>query len=320
MTTRFSRKGMAIIVALTFSFCLMILIAGMFMTHRNVASQNRLTLQQQQAFFAARAGMQHFLVKSRMMPTELYDAVSYTSGKNPLFAFNEYMQPSNTGAYPTFESANNAAGPVRGKIYNEDIFCLKTRAGGTLLEQDRYGKPRFVYVPIDSARTTFVRLGSYYNPMFRFLSSALSSDASTGIKRLIEANQGALNAIPESTRKRYLMFYLRDCSNTPDITESKYVMHPLLLVRKAASVRPNDWSLGGSSPTYTGFDPANPEQYPYSMEYKVKDISIAAMKELRRYGEEAIKIEVEGSITDFQGKTYKTTLIKTQKITRTGSL
>lgn len=43
-----------------------------------------------QAWFAARAVMQHSMLKCQLMPTQLYDAAAFSVGKNPLFDFTEY--------------------------------------------------------------------------------------------------------------------------------------------------------------------------------------------------------------------------------------
>ena len=297
---------MAIVIALTFAFCLLILILGMWISQRNTAGQTRLLLQNQQAFFAARAAMQHFLVKARVLPTELYDAVAFTQGKNPMCSFAEYSKTDTID----FEPATDKSGPISGPN-GETIYCQKKISGGDLAEPDRTNKPKYVYLQLDPPQNgVFFRLGSFYNPAFRFLNRDLV-DPTLGKKQFLQANQTVLNNIPN--RKVYLEYYLRDCTNAT----SPVKLQPMLVFEKKPGVKAKDWKL---SDYFGTFDPDNPAQFPYSMVYKVNKIEIAAMKELRKYGEEAIQVEVEGTIVDFQGKVFSTKQVRTQKITRTGTL
>lgn len=84
------RRGMAIIIVMVFALCLLVMFGSMSFHHRSVAGRTKLSLRDQQAFFAARAAMQHFLLKARLFPTELYDAVEFKQGKNPYFDFTEF--------------------------------------------------------------------------------------------------------------------------------------------------------------------------------------------------------------------------------------
>ncbi|MDD3146425.1 MAG: hypothetical protein PHD82_03905 [Candidatus Riflebacteria bacterium] len=72
-----SRRGVAIVIALFFCFCMLILFVSMMFRQTSTAGHNQLTIQERQAFFAARAAMQHFLLKAKLFPTELYDAVEF---------------------------------------------------------------------------------------------------------------------------------------------------------------------------------------------------------------------------------------------------
>jgi predicted PurR-regulated permease PerM len=84
------KRGVAIVVALFFSFCMLVLFVAMMYRQSSTSGHNQLTNQERQAFFAARAAMQHFLLKAKLFPTELYDAVEFAQGKNPLCNFAEF--------------------------------------------------------------------------------------------------------------------------------------------------------------------------------------------------------------------------------------
>ena len=60
------------------------------------------------------------------------------------------------------------------------------------------------------------------------------------------------------------------------------------------------------------------EGYPYTMNYRIKSIDIKAIKGLRRYNEEAIEIECEGDVIDFQDIPASRLIHQVKKITRTG--
>jgi hypothetical protein len=70
----------------------------------------------------------------------------------------------------------------------------------------------------------------------------------------------------------------------------------------------------------TDWDVATNDGYPYTMNYIVNDVAIQSIKGLRKYGEEAIEIAVEGQIKDFQGKITNQVQKRTEKITRRGAL
>lgn len=68
------------------------------------------------------------------------------------------------------------------------------------------------------------------------------------------------------------------------------------------------------------FDIATNDGYPYTMNYRVNEVKIQSIKGLRKYGEEAIEVSVEGLIKNFQGKVTPQTQRRIQKITRKGSV
>jgi hypothetical protein len=301
---------MAIVVALAFAVGLFILTAGMWMAQRNVAGANRVSVQNQQAYFAGRAAMQHFLVKAKFLPTELYDAVAYTVGKNPLFSFSEYKNED--GSMTEYRRAMSDA-PAEiaytdaGSGQSVPIFAAYNKTTGSLMEPDRRNRARYLYMEVPGKPGVYFRLGSYYNSSYRFLNNNLVSNAPS---RFQEVDKTKLAAIGDK-RFKYLTYYMADCCTC--------ATQPIVLTETLPGASPKTYSAESS---FVPYDPGSPnaKRFPYTMQYKVVEAEIAAMQELRKYGEEAIKVSVEGAIKDFQKKEYTARQERTQKITRTGTL
>jgi len=146
-----SRKGMALIIVLVFAVLLLVFFASMAFQHRSVAGRNKINLRDQQAFFAARAAMQHFLLKARLFPTELYDAVEFKQGKNPYFDFSEFPFRADDGK-PAFQELPSYSG-----IYKRIIP----------VESDASGRIKFFYIPLritGGEPEAMLRIASFYNP------------------------------------------------------------------------------------------------------------------------------------------------------------
>lgn len=278
-----NRSGMAIIIALFFSFCMLILFVSMMYRQSSTAHHNRITLQERQAFFAARAAMQHFLLKAKLFPTELYDAVEFKQGKNPLANFSEFESTTALG--------QSAFEPFGAK---PDVY-VRVRPEREL---DLKGQPRYFYLPMPG-KDAFVRLGNYRNPDYRFLLAGLA-DSSPGNKY----------TKPQSPPKelkphKFLEYFIRDCTNMT--INGQKAQPPLEMAISSDLKRINDW------------DVATAEGYPYTMNYRVSEVQIQTIQGLRRYGEEAIEIAVEGLAKDFQGRVTPQTQKRTEKITRRGA-
>ena len=273
------RQGVAIVIALFFSFCLMILFVGMLFQQRNTASHNRISLQERQAFFAARSAIQHFLLKSKLFPTELYDAVEFKQGKNPLCDFSEF---------PAQENGKQLFAPVPGEagVYRR-VFPTE--------ELDMRNKTKYFYLKLPLQEEMYIRLGSYYNPDYRFLAPALAE--SNAAQRYTKPKP-----LPASFNGgKFLDYYIKDCSNTNG-------EQPALETIIGTDVKnARSWKLSSRG-------------HPYTMQYLVEAVKIHAMKGLRRYNEEAIEISVVGKIFDFQGKPFNQVQKKIMKITRRGAL
>lgn len=280
-----SRAGMAIVVVIFFSFALLILFASMSFQHRSVASRNKLSLREQQAYFAARAAMQHFLLKARLFPTELYDAVEFQQGKNPYMDFTEFPFRNDKGD-PAFEQIPTYSGVYR-RILPEEV--------------DNSGRIRYFYLPIkekDGEPEVLMRMASFYNPHYRYLAPNLAP-GSFPEKYISPNNSSNAGQHPQ----KFVSYFIRDCTN--DLVDGK-ILQPGLKIEKATGLETEQsWSI-------------NDEGFPYTMNYRVKSIDIKAIKGLRRYNEEAIEIECEGNVIDFQDQPSSKTINQVKKITRTG--
>lgn len=278
------RRGVAIVIALFFSFCMLILFVSMLFRQSSTSGHNQLTIQERQAFFAARAAMQHFLLKAKLFPTELYDAVEFAQGKNPLCNFTEFDGLT--------EGGQNAFEPLgtRAELF---VRVLPAR------ELDINKQPKYFYYPIPG-KNAFIRLGSFHNPDYRYLAPNLASTDPD--ERYLKP------AAPQASLKpdKYLQYYIRDCCNMS--FDGTRLQPPLEMVTDKTIKNIND------------FDAVTSDGYPYTMNYRVSEVKIQSIKGLRKYGEEAIEVCVEGLVKNFQGKVTPQIQKRVQKITRRGSV
>lgn len=281
---KLNRKGIAMVIALVFAFLMAILFAAMMLRQRSTSGHNQLSIQERQAYFAARAAMQHFLLKAKLFPTELYDSVELMQGKNPLCSFAEFNGTDKSGR-KAFEPMNKKP-YLYVKVYPDRELDLKNR-------------PKYFYFPLPG-KDAFIRVGSYYNPDYRYLMPGLAQSDPSLRYSTPKAPPSSLKA------NKYLKYYIRDCTN---MLVDGTPVQPALEIKLNKKIK-----------NIQHWDAAESDGYPYSMGYKVVDIKLQTMKELKKYGEEAIEIEVEGQVKNFQGKVTKQVQRKIQKITRRGAL
>ncbi len=282
---RFVRKnsGVAIVVAVFFAFCMLVLFVAMMFRQSSTAHHNQLTIDERQSFFAARAAMQHFLLKAKLFPTELYDAVELAQGKNPLCTFAEFEGST--------ESGESAFEPMTTR---SDLY-VRVRPER---EPDLNQQPKYFYSPLPG-KNAFVRLGSFHNPDYRYLAPGLAR--SEPADRYVKPNPP-----PASVKAdKYLTYYIRDCSNM--LMDGARMQPALEIVISPEVKNINEW------------DAATQDGYPYTMSYKVTDVKIQSIKGLRKYGEEAIEVSVEGAVKNFQGKLTPQSQKRIQRITRKGA-
>lgn len=107
---RGSRQGVALFVAIMAA-----LVMGAFATilWTNKGSQRPLeqSFEKRQAEYLAKGAQQHALLKCRLLPTELYDAVSYQIGRNPYFDFGLGLENPSTSEL-TDDDADRNPGPL----------------------------------------------------------------------------------------------------------------------------------------------------------------------------------------------------------------
>ncbi len=283
MKTNNKRSGIAIPIVLAIGVIFGILVMALTFRQSTTKSQNKMRLLERQAHFAARSGMQHFLLKAKLFPTELYDAVEIKQGKNPLVNFTEFEHdPSGN-----FDFRAYAAAP--GIYYN-------TKEESRRQPGD---PPRYMYIKL-TGKDAYIRIGSYYNPDYRFLLSGIASSDPAKKYLYPSPPPASLNA------GKYLDYFIRDCAS--DYQDD--VIQPALKIEKSSSM------AGGIKK----FDIAVESGYPYSLSYKVEEVKIQAIQALRKYGEEAIEIKVSGKAKNFQGKEEAQEQTKLQKIDRKGQV
>lgn len=278
---RINKKiGATTIITIFFSCCLLILLIAMTFRQSNAVSHNKLLIEDRQAHFAARAAMQHFLLKSKLLPAELYDAVQIAQGKNPRFDFSEFEEVTQSGEL-AFKQMNN-----RSDVY---IRVVPEK------ELDEKQQSKYFYHLIPDKKV-FIRLGSYYNPNYRFLASDLIDS---------KYDDKYLNALklPDSAKAdKYLNYYIRDCTNMTYIH-----LQPTLEFNTCTSIKKSqDWDISTMN------------DYPYSMSYRVTNIETIPVQKQDRYGEEAIEIYVEGIVKTSHGKLISQAHKRVQKVTRQG--
>ncbi|HEY9070084.1 MAG TPA: hypothetical protein VIV61_07485 [Candidatus Ozemobacteraceae bacterium] len=88
------RSGIAIILVLTFVLCVFSLATAMFYFRKEVKQQNVSNVNFLQANFLAQAGVQHALLKCRILPQEAYDSGMALQGYCPLQAVIAGAAPS----------------------------------------------------------------------------------------------------------------------------------------------------------------------------------------------------------------------------------
>lgn len=111
-----NRRAFAVPIVLVFATTLAILGTFIYKNTRQYNTQTRSTLSQLQAHFLARAGLQHAMLKIKLLNRELYDAALLSQGLNPLFDFNTITNHAN----PHTAISEYNPGPIF--LYNNGAF------------------------------------------------------------------------------------------------------------------------------------------------------------------------------------------------------
>lgn len=86
-TVRRARRGFAILMVVMIALILSSFATIIWYLGSGDKAIKEVVQEKKQSEYVARGAQQHFLLKFRYMPTELYDAVAYSIGKNPYYDF-----------------------------------------------------------------------------------------------------------------------------------------------------------------------------------------------------------------------------------------
>ncbi len=283
------KNGSALVIALFFAFCMLILLGALVFRQTNTASHNKISLLDRQAFFASRSAMQHFLLKAKLFPTELYDAVEISQGKNPFFNFTEFSFYDESTGEALFEEFFGG----RANLY---VKRPKPGASNEENERDPRGNPRYYYIKLPN-KDWLIRVASYNNPDYRFLAPNTANPDQN-----LKYTDPKLPSGNDFKAGKYLKYYYRDCAN---YYENNIKQQPLLETEMAPGIK-----------NINKFDIATEDGYPYSLRYHINDVKVKAMQEMRKYNEEAIEISVIGEAINFKNQSCSQKHVKTEKITR----
>lgn len=106
------REGFAIFLVVMVAAVLGVFIGIVTYHGRDTRRKGVEKRDQVQARFLARGAHQHFLLKFKLLPTELYDAVSYAVGKNPFFDFSIPVERVSGNEFEPTGGADPEAGPL----------------------------------------------------------------------------------------------------------------------------------------------------------------------------------------------------------------
>ncbi len=110
------KSGFAVPIVLVFATALAIVGTFIYKNTRQYNTQTQTSNSQLQAHFLARAGLQHAMLKIKLLNRELYDAAFLSQGLNPLFDFNTISDYT----YPHLAISEYNPGPIF--LYNQGAF------------------------------------------------------------------------------------------------------------------------------------------------------------------------------------------------------
>ena len=106
------RRGMAIFMVIMIAFVLASFAAILWHSGSTNRTVREFIIEKKQAEYLAKGAQQHFLLKFRYLPTELYDAVAYSIGKNPYYDFGRPHTGSGTLSAIDDDDASVNPGPM----------------------------------------------------------------------------------------------------------------------------------------------------------------------------------------------------------------
>ena len=115
------KQGMAIPMVIVLAAILGLLSTFVVKGIKQYNQSNQTSHAQLQAYFIARAGVEHAMLKTKLLHRELYDAICLSQGRNPLF---DYSQVKQSNIKDSIKSYN--PGPIflykRGVHSNQGLF------------------------------------------------------------------------------------------------------------------------------------------------------------------------------------------------------
>lgn len=125
------RGGVAIFAAVMVCVVIGVMVSIVFFHGRDTRRKGAEKRDLAQARFMARGAHNHFLLKFRLLPSELYDAVSYAVGRNPYFSFNLQVDTVTGNVFAPAAGVLSDVGPMffTGPIDNPGMV---TASGGRL--------------------------------------------------------------------------------------------------------------------------------------------------------------------------------------------
>ena len=83
------RKGIAIPIVIVLAAILGLISTFVVKGIRQYSQSNQTSYAQLQAYFIARAGVEHAMLKTKLLHRELYEAICLSQGRNPLFDYSQ---------------------------------------------------------------------------------------------------------------------------------------------------------------------------------------------------------------------------------------
>jgi hypothetical protein len=106
------RGGMAIYIVVMVCVIIGVLVSIVFFHGRDSRRKSAEKRDQSQARYLARGAQNHFLLKFRLLPAELYDALSYAVGRNPYFDFGRPAASAGGNTFTLEPGAVSDVGPM----------------------------------------------------------------------------------------------------------------------------------------------------------------------------------------------------------------
>lgn len=133
------RRGMVLVGVIFFAFAVSIGLFMLIQTNSTIGLQNRNTLRQLQAYYLSQSGLQHMLLKLKLLPREAYEAMKnsgsgavefardVSSDNDPALAFQD-ISAHDADLYSLFDEAScpDQRSPYPGAYSVERLASVKS--------------------------------------------------------------------------------------------------------------------------------------------------------------------------------------------------